>query len=112
MNRNPLYKQLKSELFRKNKIPFAIAVFASVCSGTVGLAYSWVLKALIDTASGSEGALTFISVIKIVAVIFALTVVFSVIDYLSRPAFLKRAMTQYKNFAFEKLEDIFFLALF
>ena len=103
MNRNPLYKQLKSELFRKNKIPFAIAVFASVCSGTVGLAYSWVLKALIDTASGSEGALTFISVIKIVAVILALTVVFSVIDYLSRPAFLKRAMTQYKNFAFEKL---------
>ncbi len=103
MNRKPLYKQLKSELYRNNKIMFALAVIASVCSGTVGLAFSWTLKALMDTASGSESALPFMSVLKIIAVILVLSIIFALMDYLTRPVFIKRAMTQYKDFAFEKL---------
>ena len=82
-----------------------IAAIASLCAGTVGLAFSWVLRALLDTAAGSEGSLPFMKVLMIVGIILVLSVSFSVTDYLSRPAFIKKAMIQYKNFAFEKLTN-------
>ena len=105
MKTKTLYKELKAEFYRKNKLLFVIAAIASLCSGTVGLAFSWVLRALLDTAAGSEGSLPFTKVLMIVGIILVLSVSFSVIDYLSRPAFIKKAMIQYKNFAFEKLTN-------
>lgn len=105
MKTKTLYKELKAEFYRKNKLLFVIAATASLCAGTVGLAFSWVLRALLDTAAGSEGSLPFMKVLMIVGIILVLSVSFSVIDYLSRPAFIKKAMIQYKNFAFEKLTN-------
>ncbi len=105
MKTKTLYKELKAEFYRKNKLLFVIAAIASLCSGTVGLAFSWVLRALLDTAAGSEGSLPFMKVLMIVGIILVLSVSFSVTDYLSRPAFIKKAMIQYKNFAFEKLTN-------
>ena len=105
MKTKTLYKELKAEFYRKNKLLFVIAAIASLCAGTVGLAFSWVLRALLDTAAGSEGSLPFMKVLMIVGIILVLSVSFSVIDYLSRPAFIKKAMIQYKNFAFEKLTN-------
>lgn len=105
MKKNKLYKQLRAEFFRKNKITFAIAVLASICSGTVGIAFSWVIKALLDTASGEESAMPFVTVIKMVFIILVLSVTFAMMDYLSRPKFINKAMIQYKNFAFEKLTE-------
>ena len=105
MKTKTLYKELKAEFYRKNKLLFVIAATASLCAGTVGLAFSWVLRALLDTAAGSEGSLPFMKVLMIVGIILVLSVSFSVTDYLSRPAFIKKAMIQYKNFAFEKLTN-------
>ena len=105
MKTKTLYKELKAEFYRKNKLLFVIAAAASLCAGTVGLAFSWVLRALLDTAAGSDGSLPFMKVLMIVGIILVLSVSFSVIDYLSRPAFIKKAMIQYKNFAFEKLTN-------
>lgn len=105
MKTKTLYKELKAEFYRKNKLLFVIAATASLCAGTVGLAFSWVLRALLDTAAGSDGSLPFMKVLMIVGIILVLSVSFSVIDYLSRPAFIKKAMIQYKNFAFEKLTN-------
>lgn len=105
MKTKTLYKELKAEFYRKNKLLFVIAAVASLCAGTVGLAFSWVLRALLDTAAGSEGSLPFMKVLMIVGIILVLSISFSVIDYLSRPAFIKKAMIQYKNFAFEKLTN-------
>lgn len=105
MKTKTLYKELKAEFYRKNKLLFVIAATASLCAGTVGLAFSWVLRALLDTAAGSEGSLPFMKVLMIVGIILVLSISFSVIDYLSRPAFIKKAMIQYKNFAFEKLTN-------
>ena len=105
MKTKTLYKELKAEFYRKNKLLFVIAAIASLCAGTVGLAFSWVLRALLDTAAGSEGSLPFMKVLMIVGIILVLSVSFSVTDYLSRPAFIKKAMIQYKNFAFEKLTN-------
>ena len=105
MKTKTLYKELKAEFYRKNKLLFVIAAVASLCAGTVGLAFSWVLRALLDTAAGSEGSLPFMKVLMIVGIILVLSVSFSVTDYLSRQAFIKKAMIQYKNFAFEKLTN-------
>ena len=103
MKKRKLYKELRAEFFRKNKIMFVIAVVASICSGTVGRAFSWVIKALLDTASGAESAMPFLTVLKIVGIILFLSVTFAMMDFLSRPKFINKAMIQYKNFAFEKL---------
>ncbi|MCR5847952.1 MAG: ABC transporter ATP-binding protein/permease [Lachnospiraceae bacterium] len=98
-----LNKQLTAEFYKKNKLILVIAVLASLCSGTVGIAFSWVIKALLDTAAGADGSMPFADVLKVVAIILILAVTFAMMDYLSRPRFIKNAMIQYKNFAFEKL---------
>ncbi len=103
MNKKTLYKQLTAEFYKKNKIIFVIAVIASLCSGTVGIAFSWVIKTLLDTAAGTEGSMPFDKVLIVVAIILLLAITFAMMDYLSRPRFIKKAMLQYKNFAFEKL---------
>lgn len=105
MKTKTLYKELKAEFYRKNKIKFVIAAIASLCAGTVGLAFSWVLRALLDTASGTEGSLPFMKVLMIVGIILVLSVTFSLTDYFTRPAFIRKAMIQYKNYAFEKLTE-------
>ena len=105
MKTKTLYRELKAEFYRKNKIKFVIAAIASLCTGTVGLALSWVLRALLDTASGTEGSLPFMKVLMIVGIILVLSVTFSLTDYFTRPAFIRKAMIQYKNFAFEKLTE-------
>ena len=105
MKTKTLYKELKAEFYRKNKIKFVIAAIASLCTGTVGLAFSWVLRALLDTASGTEGSLPFMKVLMIVGIILVLSVTFSLTDYFTRPAFIRKAMIQYKNYAFEKLTE-------
>ena len=105
MKTKTLYRELKAEFYRKNKIKFVIAAIASLCTGTVGLAFSWVLRALLDTASGTEGSLPFMKVLMIVGIILVLSVTFSLTDYFTRPAFIRKAMIQYKNYAFEKLTE-------
>ena len=100
-----IFQQLCGQFFYRNKLTFGLAAFSAFFSGFGGLIISWLLKQLIDTASGTEGAKSFETDLLLFAGFLVLMVISFVLDYITRPAFIRRAMTQYKNMAFDKLMD-------
>ncbi len=100
-----LFKELCGQFFYRNKLLFGLAAFSAFFSGFGGLILSWLLKQLIDTASGVPGAKSFATDLILFGGFLVLMVISFMLDYITRPAFIRRAMTQYKNKAFEKLMD-------
>ena len=100
-----IFQQLCGQFFYRNKLTFGLAAFSAFFSGFGGLIISWLLKQLIDTASGTEGAKSFETDLILFGVFLVLMVISFVLDYITRPAFIRRAMIQYKNMAFDRLMD-------
>ena len=105
MKKKTLFEELRSQFFVKNKGRLAVAALASVLGGTIGLMASWVLKTLTDTISGAEGALSLVQNLQVVGVFFVMAIVTFVMELHSQPAFIRKGMSQYKNFAFQKLTE-------
>jgi ABC-type multidrug transport system fused ATPase/permease subunit len=105
MKKQTLFEELRSQFFVKNKGRLAVATLASVLGGTIGLMASWVLKTLTDTISGAEGALSLVQNLQVVGVFFVMAIVTFVMELHSQPAFIRKGMSQYKNFAFQKLTE-------
>lgn len=57
MRNKPLKKQLISQFYYRNVPVLCVAVFSSLVSGTLNLILSWIIRQLIDAASGVQGAL-------------------------------------------------------
>ena len=105
MKKQTLFEELRSQFFVKNKGRLAVAALASVLGGTIGLMASWILKTLTDTISGAEGALSLVQNLQVVGVFFVMAIVTFVMELHSQPAFIRKGMSQYKNFAFQKLTE-------
>ncbi len=100
---NSLFRQLSGQLFSHNRIRFVLACVAALYSGFGGIIVSWLLKQLIDTASGAEGALSFKTILLLTGADLLLFILFFLLDLYTRPEFIRRAVTAYKNMAYEKL---------
>ncbi|MCR5128832.1 MAG: ABC transporter ATP-binding protein/permease [Lachnospiraceae bacterium] len=100
---NSLFRQLSGQLFSHNKIRFFLACVAALYSGFGGIIVSWLLKQLIDTASGAEGALSFKTILLLTGADLLLFILFFLLDLYTRPEFIRRAVIAYKNMAYEKL---------
>ena len=105
MENNILRKQLRGEFYRKNKGIMCLAVLASAAAGTIGVIVSWIIKLFIDTASGAQGAVPLSKLALLSAGFVAASIAVNMADILSESAFIKRALTQYKAFAFGKLTE-------
>jgi ABC-type multidrug transport system fused ATPase/permease subunit len=84
---------------------FGLAAFSALFSGFGGLIVSWILKELIDTAAKEPGAMSFRTDLILIGVFMVLMFLSFLLDYATRPRFLKRAMRQYRDYAFERLMD-------
>lgn len=91
------------QFYQKNKLRCAAAAVGTIMIGATNLIVSGVMKELIDTISGAEGALSLKTLLLATLGVVLLIVAIQLLDYHTRPKFLARAMLQYKNFVFEKL---------
>ena len=105
MRNKPLKKQLTAQFYRRNIPLLCIAVFSALVSGSLNLILSWIMQQLIDGASGVPGALPIGTLAKISGAFVLLCVAAFLLDYVSQPRFIERAMRQYKDFAFQKLTE-------
>ena len=105
MKNKSLFHQLKEQFFQHNRFSFSMAAGVSLLMGFGGVIVSWILKSLIDTASGTAGAVSLRENLMIVAAYLVFMILFSMLDYTFKPAFIRKAMTQYKDFAFRKLTE-------
>ena len=105
MKNKPLKKQLSAQFYRRNIPVLCVAVFGALVSGSLNLILSWIMQQLIDAASGVPGALAIGTLAKISGGFVLLCVAAFLLDYISQPRFIERAMRQYKDFAFQKLTE-------
>lgn len=96
-------KMLRKQFYKGNKIAFGVAVFSALFVGMINLMASWLIQQFVDTISGVEGALALDVLSVLTAGLVLLVIVFGMLEYVSKPRFMKKAIQQYKEFAFETL---------
>lgn len=103
MNKKTLQRQLNAQFYYKNKGMFGLAIIASLLAGALNLILSWILRQLVDTASGTQTVLSMGEVALIGLAFVLLCVTVFGLRYVSVPHYLQRALRQYREFAFDKL---------
>ena len=96
-------KQFTKQFYKKNKLFFTLATISVIITGAINLLLSWLLQQIIDAMSGTPGSFTFSTLSIFAAILILGVILICVIDYYSKPRFYKRAMQQFKDFAFDKL---------
>ena len=105
MKTKPLKKQLEAQFYHKNIPALCLAVFSSLIGGSLNLIVSWLMMQLIDAASGVPGTLPIGTLAKLSGGFVVLCIAVFLLEYISMPLYIERAMLQYKNFAFRKLTE-------
>lgn len=105
MKAKPLKKQLESQFYHKNIPALCLAVFSSLIGGSLNLIVSWLMMQLIDAASGVPGTLPIGTLAMLSGGFVVLCIAVFLLEYISMPLYIERAMLQYKNFAFRKLTE-------
>ena len=97
-----LRRQLTATFYRKNKATFFVTAGAMLLLGGALLAVAWILQQIIDIASGDSVAPLVRMCWLCLGVLVCVTTIYVVQCY-TYPAFLRRAMKQYKEYAFTEL---------
>lgn len=105
MKTKSIKSQLISCFYQGNIALYIIIMLCTLVCGTLNVFLSWIMQQLLDTASGTEGARSLAELTKLSAGLVLLCIVCFLIDFLAKPKFYRRAMEQYKNFAFKKLTE-------
>lgn len=105
MKAKPLKKQLEAQFYHKNIPALCLAVFSSLIGGSLNLIVSWLIMQLIDAASGVPGTLPIGTLAKLSGGFVVLCIAVFLLEYISMPRYIERAMLQYKSFAFRKLTE-------
>ncbi len=96
-------KSFLQQFYRGNKIAFGAAVFAALFVAVLNLMTSWLIQQLVDTISGVPSARELSSLMWITVGLILMIVVFGALEYFAKPRFMKRAVQQYKEYAFQQL---------
>lgn len=96
-------RQYTRQFYHQNHLSFGLAVLSSLLVASVNLVLTWMIQQMIDTASGLPGAFSLKALICLTVCVILLILAFKGLSYLSHPRFIKRAMQQYKAFAFSQL---------
>lgn len=96
-------KTFVKQFYKANKTAFGVTAFAALFAGVLNLMASWLMQQIIDTISGVSGAKDLKVLALLTGGLILLIVVFGILEYVSKPRFMKRAIQQYREYAFEKL---------
>lgn len=99
MNNKTIDAELKAQFRRKNNCALFTTFIVSVLSGYTGIVVSWLVKEFIDLLSSqSRFNLKELMLISLAFTIFQVVII--IMNYVSEPKYISRAMKQYKNKAF------------
>ena len=99
MNNKTIGAELKAQFRRKNHCALFMTFIVSVLSGLTGIVVSWLVKEFIDLLS-SQSRYSLKELIWISLAFTIFQVVILIMNYVSEPKYISRAMRQYKNKAF------------
>ena len=103
MNSNRSAGPFLSQFYRGNRLHLLVASVAALAISAVNLAVTWIIQQLMDTVSGVSGSLPLSALALLAAAAVAAIVLLKSLSAWAKPRFLKRALEQYKAYAFERL---------
>lgn len=103
--RKSLQKQLTAQFYRGNIPMLCLAALGTLIVGSLNLFLSRIMQQLIDAASGLPGAPSIPLLARLSAGLVLLGIAAFAIQSVAEPRFIRRAMQQYKERAFQKLTE-------
>ena len=98
-----LRRQYTGQFYRKNHPALGLAVLSLLLVASINLVLAWMIQQMIDTASGQPGAFSLTTLAWFTLCVMLMILALKGLSYVSQPRFIKRAMQQYKAFAFSQL---------
>ena len=96
--------RLYTKQFYKNNIFNFLIAFLEVILVTAGmLAISWLLQQVTDLIAGNNNQFNLLELSIVASVIFVGCILSYLISYASKPRFITKGISQYKEFIFEKI---------
>lgn len=100
---NTVRRQYISMFYKENRLSYFFMLLSAALISVLNLAVAWLTQQMIDTVSGVPGSLG-MNVLAILTIVIVLLIVpLKALNLLSQPQFMRKAMTQFKRFAFQKL---------
>ncbi len=103
MKDKSLRKEYISTFFRGNKPAYLAMLLTSVLFSALNLGAAWLIQQLVDNVSGEPDALSLGKLAVLTAAMILLIVPIKGLQYWAQPQFMKKALTQFKSFAFREL---------
>ena len=92
-----------STFFRGNKPAYCAMLLTSSLFSVLNLAAAWLIQQLVDNVSGEPGAFSLSVLAALTAGIILLIIPIKGLQYWAQPQFMKKALSQFKSFAFREL---------
>ena len=106
MKKQKTMKQQLNAQFYKGNIPaFCVAAAISIPLGMLNVWVSWLLQVIIDEMTGVPGSLGLRTICLLTVVQITGAAVLLLLRRAAEPRFVRRALRQYKSFAFEKMTE-------
>lgn len=96
-------REFTAQFYRGNRLRFALAALSTLLMALLNLALAWLLQQMLDSVSGVPGAMGLTELALLSAAAVALVPAVKALELCSKPQFLRRAMEQYRCFAFQRL---------
>ncbi len=103
MKKESITKSYTKQFYKKNKINFGFAFTEVIFVTAISLIISWLLQQIIDLIAGNNTVFELYQLGLIALGGILLMVIAYIISYLSKPKFITKGISQYKEYIFEKL---------
>ncbi len=103
MSNAALRREYITKFYNGNKIAYSCMILSAMLIASMNIYDSWLLQQFVDAVSGVEGSFGLGTISVLVALDVLLIVPIKALNYVSEPHFMKKALSQFKTFAFERL---------
>ena len=98
-----LRRPYTAQFYKGNRLTYLAMLLSSALISVLNLAVAWLIQQIVDAVSGVPGSLGIMTLAALTGGMILLIIPFKALTYFSLPRFVKKAMTQFKRFAFQKL---------
>ena len=103
MKKKSITKSYVKQFYYKNKINLVFAFTEVIFSTIISLVISWLLQQIIDLISGNETTFELYQLAIIAGSTLVITCIAYAISYNTKPRFITKGISQYKEYIFEKI---------
>ncbi len=96
-------RELKQQFLKDNRKWFVLSLTATILIGVLTLFIAWQMQQIIDITIGQPSTFTLFQITILIISTGLLLLSTMGLDYYARPRFIRKAMRQYKDFAFSEI---------